>query len=61
MYVCMDGWMDRYMDARAHPRGAAGLQPPPQGPPKPKFKKHIFCRHDDIKVLRDLPFSRNSH
>jgi hypothetical protein len=28
--------------------GAAYQQPPP---PKTKFKKHRFCRHDDIKVF----------
>jgi hypothetical protein len=28
--------------------GAAGLQPPPN-PPKLKFKKHRFCRYDNIK------------
>jgi hypothetical protein len=34
---------------------AAGLQPP--NPPKPKLKKN--CIYYDIKILRDLPFSRN--
>ena len=37
--------------------GATGLQYPPS--PKSKFKKHRLCRHDDIRALHDLPFSRN--
>jgi hypothetical protein len=37
--------------------GAAELQPPKTL--KPKFKKTDFCRYYDIKLLRDLPFSRN--
>jgi len=28
-------------------------------PPKSKLKKRRFDRHDDIKVIRDLPLSRN--
>jgi hypothetical protein len=28
-------------------------------PPKRNVKKQRFCRHDDMKVLRNLPFSRN--
>jgi hypothetical protein len=34
----------------------------PAAPTKVKFKKkkkHGFCRHNDIKVLRELPFSLN--
>lgn len=34
---------------------SASLQPPP----KWNLKKHRYCIHNDIKVLRDLSFSLN--
>jgi hypothetical protein len=46
----------------AHPRaGCQAATPPPLSPKKAKLKKHRFCRHDDINVLRDLPFSLNQY
>jgi hypothetical protein len=40
------------------PRGAGGMHPPKH--PKVKLKKKTeFCRYYDIRILRDLPFSRN--
>jgi hypothetical protein len=40
------------------PIGDVGLHHPK--PPKLKFKKHRFFGYYDIKMLRDLPFSRNN-
>jgi hypothetical protein len=41
--------------------GVPGCSPPQQVKRKRKKKQdtHKFCRHDDIKLLRDLPFGRN--
>jgi hypothetical protein len=42
------------MTPLSHPRGGGGRR---AAAPKAKFKKHRFCRDDDIKVLRDLRFT----
>jgi hypothetical protein len=46
---------------RAHPRWEWGLGLPVRSLPPFQIviKKKRFCRHDDIGLLRDLPFSRN--
>jgi hypothetical protein len=37
---CLQG-----QQGRTQGRGAAGLQPPLQNHPKPKFKKYKFCKY----------------
>lgn len=45
-----------FVAAGAHPKGGKELQG--ATPPNQNLKNR-FCRHDDIKLLRDLPFSQN--
>jgi hypothetical protein len=39
--------------------GPPGCTPLPPNSPKIKFKKHGFCRHYGIKILRDFPFTQH--
>jgi hypothetical protein len=42
--------------------GGGGLplcSPLPENPHNRNLKEHKFCRYYDIRILRDLPFSRN--
>jgi len=49
---------------RDAPKGGGGglpgcsFPPPPQTPQNQNLRNK-FCRHDDRKMLRDLPFCRN--
>jgi len=50
----------RYITQLAHPRRVLpSCNHPPLPPKKAELKKNVCCMHDDIKVLRDLRFSRN--
>ena len=41
------------------PKGVGGATALPHKPPKNQNLGNVFCGHDDSKILRDLPFSRN--
>jgi hypothetical protein len=51
-------FMEQTCQTGAHPKGGYQAAAPPNTP-KLKFKKHRFCRYDDINGLRDLPCSQN--
>jgi hypothetical protein len=44
----------------AHPKRGCRTAAPPLKPPKPKFEKHRFCRHDDSIPLGRASSTRNS-
>lgn len=55
--IYLNSWVNKCAVSQGHTQGGGcwAAAPPP---PNPKFKKDRFCRYCDIKVLRDLLFSR---